>query len=184
MLEDTGAETLDGLFHAGSELVAGTGALSGRFFVPLLEQAAVWGGAFEAGAVAAQPQQREVREGVAVKDLRKVELDVGLAGERCVVAQQAQHFAVGDDAPQVRVGAVEELLQQAVGGSLRGARQPGGESVDRGSPAHEMQRHPPAPFVADRVALRVVSGCEAPDGVGAGEAELLQQRQQPVSARQ
>ena len=84
----------------------------------------------------------------------------------------------------MRVGAVEELLQQAVGGSLSGARQPGGESVDRGSPAHEMQRHPPAPLVADRVALHVVSGCEAADGVGTSEAELLEQRQQPVSARE
>ena len=80
--------------------------------------------------VADQPQQGEVGVELALHHRFQVKLHVGGAGQADVVAQDAQAQAVADDAPQMVVGAVEELLQQAVRAALgapgRGGPAPGG----------------------------------------------------------
>ena len=49
--------------------------------------------------VAQQPEQREVGVHLAIEHRLQVELDVGLAGQANVVAQDAQLQAVADETP-------------------------------------------------------------------------------------
>ena len=105
---------LDGVLDPFSELAKRAGTRGDGFDVPLLEMATSWGVAFESGAVAGAPQCLEVAVGVAVEYGLQVKFAIRLAGEGGVVSQQAEHLLVGDDAPQVLVGAVQELLQEAV----------------------------------------------------------------------
>ena len=90
--------------------------------------------------MAAQPQQREVLECLLGEDRLDVELDVGLTGERDVVAQQSQRQAVGDNAPEPLGRAVEEFLHEAVGRLLGGAVNVRGAAIQRYAGPDEMDR--------------------------------------------
>src|SRR5690606_2770387 len=113
--DDAFAESDDGGLDTVAELVEGSGAGGSGFGSPGFEEALLGRVALETGAVAHQPQDDEVAEPFAAEEGFEVELDVSLPGERGVVAQQAEGEPVADDAPQVGVGAVEKLLDQAVG---------------------------------------------------------------------
>jgi hypothetical protein len=104
---------------------------------------------------------------VALKDPLEVELEVGLAHEAHIVAQEAQPEAVADDAIQVAVAAVEELLQQGVG---RG----GGVLllVDVAGVGHQVQRHGGHKVVDGEGSA---GGLEAGHRVGQAVAERLEQ---------
>ncbi len=133
------------------------------------------------GLMAAQPQQREVLVGLARHDRLEVELDVGLARERDVVAQQPQRKAVGDDAPQAFGGAVEQLLDEAVRGLLGGAAHPGGAPIERHAGTNKVNRRMLI-LGEDRVRPAVqVDGGVLND---AAVAEFGQQRQLPALACQ
>ena len=79
----------------------------------------------DARLVAEQPEQGEVGVDLARHHRFEVELDKGLAGQAGVVAQDAQAQAVGDEPPEMLVGAVEELLDQAVRAGAVGPAAPG-----------------------------------------------------------
>ena len=64
--------------------------------------------------VAEPPQQSEVGVDLAVEHRLQVELDEGLSGQSNVVAEDAEPQSVADEAPEVLLRAVEELLHQAV----------------------------------------------------------------------
>ena len=82
-------------------------------------------GHLDAGLVEQQVEQGELGEELAVEHRLEVELDVGLAGEGGGVAQQPQDPAVGQDRPQVLVGAVEQLLHHRVRGAPAAPATPG-----------------------------------------------------------
>jgi hypothetical protein len=69
----------------------------------------------EVGLVGEEPEDFEVGIRLAVEHGLQVELDEGLADEAFVVAQDAELKAVGDDAPQVSGGPIEEFLKQRMG---------------------------------------------------------------------
>ncbi len=111
--------------------------------VPELEHGQVafaLGGGLEAAAVEGQPEQVEAVEAFAVEDALEVELEKGLAHEAGIVAQQAEAAAVGDEAPGVAAGGVEEVLEQD-GGAAAGAAKTrvGGVEIEVGG--HEHERH-------------------------------------------
>lgn len=94
------------------------------------------------------PEQGEVGEQFVIENLLEVELEVGLAGERVVVAQQAQDEAIRDDAPEVLVGVVEQLLHEAVRAGAGGAGEAAAAGVEVDAAADEVDRHG-APLVGD-----------------------------------
>jgi hypothetical protein len=71
--------------------------------------------------VAKPVQAAEVGESTGLEDGSQVELDVGARAGVVEVAQQAQHLAVGEQAPALR-GGVEEPLQFVVSGPLATGR--------------------------------------------------------------
>ena len=71
-----------------------------RSLGPALEPALLGLVGLDAGLVADEPEEHEVGVDLAGEHRLEVELEVRLAGERDVVAQDAEHEAVGDDPPQ------------------------------------------------------------------------------------
>ena len=112
------------------------------------------GVALDAGLVAEEPEELEVGILAALEHGEEVELDVGLAGEGDVVAQDAEVEAVGDEGPEVVVGAVEELLHHGVRAFLGGALGSGGALVDADACAEEVDGDV-APVVGDFVGVVV-----------------------------
>ena len=124
-----------------------------------------------------EPEEREVGVGLAVEDRLEVELDVGLPGERRVVAQDAQGQAVRDEAPETFRGAVEKLLDEPV-------RRLAGSTGDtlrppiKGDPTADEMDRDGVPGVGDRIGLAFDI-----DRGGALEAaipKLVEERQQPA----
>ena len=124
--------------------------------------------------MAEHPEQREVGEDLAVHHRLEVELDVRLAGQGGVVAEDPQPAAVGQEGPEVVVRAVQELLDQPV----RAGRLPApavevdaeSDQVDRGL----------LPGVRDRVGLVLDRHWLRRDEPAV--AEFLEQRQEPALA--
>ncbi|MCC6129686.1 MAG: hypothetical protein IT186_07130 [Acidobacteria bacterium] len=131
MGEETLAESADRFLDATTKLVKGTDALFAGDLGPLLQPTGGGLLALEARLMAEQPQHAEVGEGIALHHGFDVELDVGLAGEALVVTQQPQAQAVGDDSPEVFLGAVEEFLNEGVGGGLGRAGNAGCAAIDQ-----------------------------------------------------
>ena len=71
--------------------------------------------------MAQEPEQGEVGVDLAGHHRFEVELDVGLAGQAGVVAQDAQAAPVGEEAPEVVIRLVQELLDEAVRAGAAGA---------------------------------------------------------------
>jgi hypothetical protein len=88
--------------------------------------------------VAEEPEEREVGVDLAVHHSREVELDVGLAGEALVVAEDAEAEAVREEAPEVALVPVQELLYEAVGAGPRCARDALGGPVEVDVAAQEV----------------------------------------------
>ena len=128
--------------------------------------------------MAAEPEQREVGVGLAREHRLEVELDVRLAGEGDVVAQQPQRQSVGDDAPQPLAGAVQQLLNEAVRGLVGGATDTGGTSVERdAAPTRWIGEWLYSQKTGVALAVDLDAGLLNEPAV----AELREQRQQPRS---
>ena len=80
-----------------------------------------------------EPEEDEVGVRLAGHDRLEVELDVGLPGERRVVAQHPQRPAVADEAPEPLRAPVEELLDEAVRRLAGGAGDALGAMVEIGT---------------------------------------------------
>ena len=133
----------------------------------------------EARSVHQPEQQQEVGEQLPVEDQLEVELDVGRSGERPGVAQQPQLLPVGDERPQVRVGAVEQLLNDRLGGAGGRTDDTLGAAIEIRAPTEQVDRHV-LPRVADRECLVVHR--EPTRGGGGQDAEVqrAEQGQQPA----
>ena len=92
---------------------------------PLLQPALGRAFGFDPRLVAQQPEQGEVGVDLAVHHRFEVELHVRLAGQAGVVAEDPQPAAVGQEAPEVVVRPVQELLDQAVRAGPAGPGGPG-----------------------------------------------------------
>ena len=138
VLEEAFAEGADGFFDAVAEAVEHADAALFGLGGPAFEPAGLGWGALDAGLVAEEPEELEVGILAAFEHGEEVELDVGLAGEGDVVAQDAEVEAVGDEGPEVVIGAVEELLHHGVRAFLGGALGSGGALVDADACAEEV----------------------------------------------
>lgn len=103
---------------------------------PLLQVALLRTFGLDAGLVTEEPEQHEVRVDLAVHHRFEVELHVGLPREARVVAQDAQAQSVGEEAPEVPLGAVQELLDETVRADPCGASDSGSALVQAGAEAH------------------------------------------------
>ncbi len=72
--------------------------------------------------MAQQPQQGEIGVMLAGEQRFQVEFHKGRAGEAHVIAQHTQAQPIAHNAPEIIVGAVEEFLHQAVGGTTADGR--------------------------------------------------------------
>ena len=88
-----------------------------------------------------QPQQREAREIVALKNAHEVELNERRARERCRVAQQSQHEAVRHDAPQRARIFVEIRLHMRVRSIGGGTSDACGALVEGDACTDKVDRH-------------------------------------------
>ena len=116
MRQESAAEGRDGGLDAAAELVEGAGAFGAGGGEPAFQPAVVppARGGLEAGLVGEHPEEDEVGVDLALEEGLEVELDVGLAGEADVVAQEAQDAAVAHDPPEPGVVAVQEFLDEGV----------------------------------------------------------------------
>ncbi|MDA8063565.1 MAG: hypothetical protein M0T80_14260, partial [Actinomycetota bacterium] len=110
MRQESAAEGGDGPFEAGAEPIECSHALLAGLLDPPLEPAVCWLVGFEAALVAGHPQDGEVSEDLVREHRLEVELDVGGSGQAGVVPKEPEAPAVGEDCPEVVLGAVEELL--------------------------------------------------------------------------
>jgi hypothetical protein len=99
-----------------AEAVEGGDTFPAHGLRPLLEPALLRLLGFHTALVAEEPEESEVGVDLAVHHPGEVDFDVGLAGEALVVAEDAELEAVRDEAPEVAFVAVQELLEEAVGG--------------------------------------------------------------------
>ena len=164
-LEERAAEGFEGLLDAVAEFVADASAFFDALLVEAFEGALVCGffGPGEAGAVEEAVEEDEVCVGVVVDDGFEVELEPGWAGASGGVAEDADEWSVGEDAPE-GFGAVEEVLEFGGGGAAAFAAAVevgvGADNVDRGG-------------VFGVVGAAVdVEGCAADFDVGALEVEV------------
>ena len=154
MGEEARAEGADAHLDSLAQVLQGAGALLAGLLGPPLQPALLGALALDPGLMAQQPEQAEVRVQLAVHHGGEVELDVGLAGQADVVAKDAQLEPVGEEGPEVVVGAVQELLHQAMGAGLGGARLARSALVEIQTGANQVDRCV-TPQVGDGVAFAV-----------------------------
>ncbi|WP_233225172.1 hypothetical protein [Nocardia sp. MDA0666] len=181
MPEESGAQRGDRLGHTVAQLVQGPSSGCDRVEPPSLEPAAGRGGAVgdrEAGDVQQPIQQDELAEQLAVEDRLQIELDIGRGGQGARVAQQPQLAPVGDQRPQVRLGAVETFLHQRLRWDGTGAA---GALVEPVLPRDHVDRHM-IPPVADVEGLAAVIGSDPgrADGGELTETQFGEQRYEPL----
>ena len=179
MDEEPAAEGFDGRLDAVAQMVERARALLVRLARPLFEPALLGFGGLDARGVADEPEQQEVGVDLAFHHGLEVELDIGLAGEAGVVAQDAQAQAVGDEAPEAVFAAVQELLHQAVRAAARRAGHTRREPVEIHAASHEMRRDARRGM---RDGVRLALDLDGRGTRQASVAELLKQRQQPALA--
>ena len=180
MAREAPAENPQRPLHAPAQLPERAGALLLGLAGPLLQPAGLGPLALarrESRGMDDEPQQHEVRVDLAREHRLEVELEERLARQGLVVPQDAEPQPIGDDRPQVRVAAVEELLHQPVRVDHRRAALPRRPAVERETAPDEMHRHRTE---------------EPPDGIGAAanlragggrqeaEPQHAQQRQAPL----
>ncbi len=105
-----------------------------------------------------------------------------LPGERDVVAKQAELQAVGDDRPEMVVGAVQKFLDEPVGRRARRDGDAAGADVEGDPCADQVQHDVRAPSVRDGERLAVL--LDGPSGDEAPEAEFDEERKEPLFAGQ
>ncbi len=113
--EETGPQGLDRPGDPGAEIRKHAGALFAGKLAPLLQPCFLRLFGLQAGLVAEHPEQGEVGVDLTFHHGFQVELDIGLAGERYIVAEDAEHKAVGKKSPEAFLPAVEVLLHRGVG---------------------------------------------------------------------
>ena len=163
--EDCAAEGFEGLLDAVAEFVADASAFFDALLVEAFEGALVRGrfGPREAGAVEQAVEEDEVGVGVVADHGFEVELEPGGAGASGGVAEDADAWSVGEDAPE-GFGAVEEVLELCVGAAA-GAL---GPAVEIGVGADDVNGCSVFGVVGAAVD---VEGCAADFDVGALEVE-------------
>ncbi len=159
------------------------GAAGGAFLAPAFQPAGRGGRGrvrlrLDAAGVANLPEQREVGEHLAVEHALQIELDVGLADEGRGVPQQPQRKAVGDQAPQMILGPVEQLLEQGVRGLFRRAAHIWGAAVQRHAGAEQVDGGA-LPLVGQRIGDAVDAQPTGGDGRQPPVTELLEQDAKP-----
>lgn len=134
VLQEAGAQGLHRLLDAAAQQVEGTDALAygcgSPAFEPTVSRLRTVGH-LDPRLVYQQVELGIVGVEIAVEHGFKIKLDVGLAGQAGRVAQQPQQPAVGDQSPQVGVGAVQQFLQQGMRCALRGAGDAGRAAIER-----------------------------------------------------
>ena len=179
VMEEAGAEGGDGRLDALAQALEDPDAQVAALGEPGLEVAVRGLRVLDAALVADQPEEAELGVLLAVHDRLEVELDAGLAGQAVVVADEAQGRTVGDEAPEVVVGAVEEVLDQAVGRDSRGAGDARGAAAEVDAPADQVDRGALVE-VGDREGPAV--DLEAGPPGEASVAERVEERQEPALA--
>ncbi|MCZ7620317.1 MAG: hypothetical protein M5U32_19155 [Myxococcota bacterium] len=182
MRQEALAEGLDRGLDAVAEPLERTGPLLLRRLHPALEPALGRALGLDPRLVQHQPQDGEVRVGLTFQHGLEVELDVSLAREARVVAQEAQAQAVAEDGPEMRVAAVQQLLHEAVRALARGAGHAGAAAIEIRAKADQVDRRV-VPVVRDG------DGAAREFDPAAGRqqpavAEFLEERQQPTLARE
>ena len=181
MGEEAAPEVLDGLLHALAQGLQGARALLPPQARPALQPALLGPLRLHAALVAEHPEHREVGVELALEDRLQVDLHVGLPGQAPVVPEDAQEAAVGDESPQVLVGAVQKLLHQAVRACLRRSGHAARAPVQLHPGAHEVDGRL-SPEVAHGVALAL--DLQAPRGLKPAVAKLLEEREKQALARE
>lgn len=115
-----------------------------------------------------EPEEAKIGERLAFEDGFEVKLDERLAGHADVVADEPELAAVGDDAPEGALAAVEPFLEKRMGGGAAGAGDAGSAAVERNVDAHEVDRHV-VPLVGDGEGLGGGGVVERAGGGGGGE---------------
>ena len=106
------------MLDAAAQLAERTGALPFGLAGPFFEPAGLGSitiARCEPGGVRHHPDEHEVGEQLAGEDRFEIELEKGLARQCLVVPQDAQAKAVRDDRPEMRLAAIQELLNQSMG---------------------------------------------------------------------
>jgi hypothetical protein len=128
--------------HCSSQQLSGTSAAVSAVpsaVVGLGEAGGGLGGdGCEATGVDGEEKQPKLGVALVVEDVVEVELDVRLLGQAGGVAQEPQGVSVGHDAPQVRAGPVEQVLQH---GLRCPGRDPVGVGVEWNTCADQVQRN-------------------------------------------
>ena len=146
---------------------------------PALEPALVRALALEARLVADEPEEDEVGVGLAVQHRLEVELDVGLAGERGVVAEQAQRRPLMTKPQRCSSERFRSSCTRPCGEWWRRRRHPA-SAVERDVAADEVDRDV-LPGVRDRVGLAL--DLDRLRGLQPPVAELLEEHEQPALPR-
>jgi len=148
----------------------------------------------EPTGVHGEEKQPEVGVALVVEDVVEVELDVGLPGQARCVAKHTKLVSVGDQAPQVAGGAVEEVLHHRLRGAGGLTRRSGvqlhpgpdqvhgqahlgvGGIVGPGQPVRDREAH--------RLGLAQAGRCldSAAQCLWSAEAQLVEQWKQPGAA--
>jgi len=182
VLQEALAKAGDGLLDATAQIIERAGALLLGALRPTLEERLarpLSGQGLKPRLVANEPEEDEVGVDLALKHRLQVELDVGLARQGGVVAQDAEAQPVRDHAPSGVLRAVEVFLDEAMRTRARGARDPGRAPVEVQPAAYQVERDG-LPGVRDGVGFAVDLGC--PRGGEAAKAQLLEERLEPALA--
>lgn len=122
MQEEAVGEEGDGLFDTFAEFLADAAALLDGLVEILLQEGGfgIGSGVGEAAAMEEAAEEGEIGEAAfAGEDGIEVEFEVGLAADALGVAEEAELAAVGCEAVEVFLFAVEEVLEEGVGGEAR-----------------------------------------------------------------
>ena len=152
MGEEAAAEGFDRLLDARGELAEHAGADGGPLDVPFLDDALVGlaiSGNVETGGVEREPEEPKISERLALEHGLQVELHERLSRHADVVADEPELAAIGDDAPEGILAAVQPFLDERMRGRAAGARHARGAAVERHVHADQMDRNV-VPLVGDR----------------------------------
>ena len=167
MLQEALAERRESLLDTGAEVVqradARTRARAGT--TSRATRSSGCSPSRQAALVAEHVQQREVGEALALEERLEVNAEVALPGEAVMVAQEPQLAAVRDQAPQVVVGPIQEVLDQAMRAHPCGAGHLLGAVVQRHACAEEMDGHA-APAVRKGVVAGAAAMAQSPPPSG------------------
>ena len=192
MGEKAAAQGFDRLLDARGKLAEHAGAHGGPFDMPLLDDALVGlavGRHVKTRCVEREPEKPKIGERLALEDGFEVKLHERLPRHAHVVADEPELAAVGDDAPEGALVAIEPFLDERMGGGAGRAGDARGAAVERHVHADQVDRHV-VPLVGDRERLAGLVGAgavvERAGGGRGGEravAKLLEEKPEPLFER-